>query len=393
MVLFRITPEAIRTKAPWSGMGSVTSWMILAERSVPGYVCRLAVIFEATILRVIPRAYRGPGIGSEAPGEIPMTILSLALAVLVTGADGGNRRVLPIEATADDVRKALTKSLPFLKDRGMAWMKAKKCASCHHVPMMLWTHTEARRRGFAVGDTSEAQSWALDTYLDDPELMPTGQDKGFPKTGPGPGAVYLALGLDVMENPGATEALEKLTAHFAGRQEKDGSWSMKEKQPPLVDGDDVATIFILLAIGRTKETPALRTTRERAMSWLRSVEPRPETQSLGLRVTAAAMFDKEQVRRLVNQLQVRQNEDGGWSQIEGRPSDALATGQALYALVSAGAPADSQSIRRAVEFCVRSQREDGSWYVKTRNPTGHDEIISYYGTGWATLGLLRSLPR
>jgi len=107
----------------------------------------------------------------------------------------------------------------------------------------------------------------------------------------------------------------------------------------------------------------------------------------------AAKFKKEKVRPLVTRLRDRQNEDGGWSQIDGRLSDALATGQALYALMSAGEPADSAPVRRAVAFCVRSQRNDGSWHVKTRDPTGHDEVISYYGTAWATLGLLKSLPR
>src|SRR4029079_7658234 len=109
-----------------------------------------------------------------------MTFLSLALAVLAAGGDGQGSR--DAGATVGDVRAAITRSLPFLEDEGMAWMETRKCTTCHHVPMMLWTHREARQRGFAVDDEAmaKAQTWALDQYLGHPEFMPTGQDKGFP---------------------------------------------------------------------------------------------------------------------------------------------------------------------------------------------------------------------
>jgi hypothetical protein len=321
-----------------------------------------------------------------------MAFLSLALAVLTAGGDGQGCR--DAGATVEDVRAAVTRSLPFLEDEGMAWMETRKCASCHHVPMMLRTHREARRRGFAVDDEAlaEAQAWALGQYLGHAEHMPTGQDKGFPKKGPGPGAVYLALSLDAAENSEALDALSKLAAYFAGKQEVNGSWALKISSPPVVDGDDVATMFITLAMDRAKHEPALEDARRQAVRWLQDVVPRPETQPIALRLVVAAKFDLLKVQPLVTRLLGRQNDDGGWSQIDSRPSDALATGQALYALLSAGVPADSPSIRRALVYLLRSQHEDGSWFVKTRNPNSHDVVISYYGTGWATLGLLQSLP-
>jgi hypothetical protein len=223
--------------------------------------------------------------------------------------------------------------------------------------------------------------------------MPTGQDKGFPKKGPGPGAVYLALSLDAAENSEAGEGLSKLAAYFAGKQEENGSWELKISSPPVVDGDDVATMFITQALDRAKHDPALESARRQAVRWLQEVVPRPETQPIALRLVVAAKFDPLKVQPLVTRLLGRQNGDGGWSQIDSRPSDALATGQALYALLSAGVPPDSPSVRYAIRFLLRTQRKDGSWFVKTRNPNSHDVIISYYGTGWATLGLLQSLPK
>ena len=106
-----------------------------------------------------------------------MAFFGLALAVLAAGGDGQGCR--DAGATLDDVRAAVTRSLPFLEDEGMAWMETRKCTSCHHVPMMLRTHREARQRGFAVDDEAlaEAQAWALGQYLGHAEHMPTGQDK------------------------------------------------------------------------------------------------------------------------------------------------------------------------------------------------------------------------
>lgn len=46
---------------------------------------------------------------------------------------------------------------------------------------------------------------------------------------------------------------------------------------------------------------------------------------------------------------------------------------------------------RAQRSLSSNQQDHGSWLVHTRNPNSHDVIISFYGTGWATLGLIRSL--
>ena len=120
--------------------------------------------------------------------------------------------VLGFESPEQAARQALTtfgvaveRSLPFLEKGAVEWMQTKKCVTCHHVPMMLWTHHEARKQGFAVNDKAvqELESQALAHYLGHPEFTPTGQDEGFMEKKLGPGTIYLSMALQANPSPGA----------------------------------------------------------------------------------------------------------------------------------------------------------------------------------------------
>jgi hypothetical protein len=296
-----------------------------------------------------------------------------------------------------DVRRSIERSLPFLEKGAVEWMQTKKCVSCHHVPMMLWTHHEARKQGFALNDKAvqELECQALAHYLGHPEFTPTGQDEGFMEKKLGPGTVYLSMALQANPSPGTEviQALQRLRDSFVARQNDDGSWTTKVNQPPLVDGHDSMTMLILTAMDQGDLDDKKRESRERAVRWLNQTPVREQSQPLMLRILVAAQCgNKDVVLRNMQQLRSLQQEDGGWSQIAQRSTDALATGQALYALSAAGVPSSDAAVSRAWRFLFSTQQDDGSWLVHTRNPNSHDPIISFYGTGWATLGLIRTLP-
>ena len=245
--------------------------------------------------------------------------LGVTLVVMIVAA--GQEAPPGAEPTPQEVRAAIGRSLPFLEGEGVAWKETKGCTSCHHVPMMIWTHHEAEKHGFTIdkGAVEEAESWALGQYLKHPEFMPTGQDKSFPRRGPGPGSVYLALGVGAAEHKGgpAAEALGKLSGHFARMQEGDGSWAIKQSTPPLVDGDDVATMLILLAMDKT-DTDAAGEARRKALEWLERAPRRDETQPLALRAMVAARFGNgDEAKQSAARLRERQDEDGGWGQVDG----------------------------------------------------------------------------
>ena len=104
------------------------------------------------------------------------------------------------------------------------------------------------------------------------------------------------------------------------------------------------------------------------------------------------------IRAAAAQLAAVQHSDGGWAQLDTLPSDAYATGQALYALHTAG-QLRNESLQRGSHFLLESQLADGSWHVRSRAypvqsnyfdtgfPHGRDQWISAAGTSWACIGL------
>src|SRR3982751_4911990 len=139
--------------------------------------------------------------------------LGITLVVMIVAA--GQDAPPKAGPSPQEVRAAIGRSLPFLESEGLAWKETKGCTSCHHVPMMIWTHHEAEKHGFTIdkGAVEEAESWALGQYLKHPEFMPTGQDRSFPRRGPGPGSVYLAVAVGSAERKEgkAVEALKTLS--------------------------------------------------------------------------------------------------------------------------------------------------------------------------------------
>jgi Squalene-hopene cyclase C-terminal domain len=322
-----------------------------------------------------------------------MNLAAISLLSLVTVAEPQASSA----PHADDVRQCVQRSLPFLEKEAVEWMQTKKCVTCHHIPMMLWTHFEARKHGFAVNEKAveDLASQALAQYLEHPELTPTGQDTGFMEKHLGPGTVYLSLALAAngAREESAIKALGQFRDNFVARQNENGSWTTTTNSPPIVDGHDSMTMLILAALGDGDLSDKNREGRARALRWLKDTPLRQQSQPLALRIVVAAQSaDKDEVSRDVELLRGLQQNDGGWNQLAGLSTDALVTGQALYALNAAGVGSDDPAVRRACRFLMTTQQHDGSWLVHTRNPNSHDPVISYYGTAWAVLGLLRTLP-
>jgi carboxypeptidase family protein/Big-like domain-containing protein len=79
----------------------------------------------------------------------------------------------------------------------------------------------------------------------------------------------------------------------------------------------------------------------------------------------------------------RQHQDGGWG-LEADKSDALATGQALYALKRAGHSDAEGAVQRGTKWLAEHQGQDGAWRTVRSGQGGAEK-----GEGmWAVLGLV-----
>jgi hypothetical protein len=384
-----------------------------------------------------------------------VTAVLLAGAGLAHGQDNGPEAV--------EVRKAVERSLPFLEEKGVAWIKQKGCVTCHQTTFLIWTHNEAERRGFSVDrrKVNDWTNWALLQALTFSDAPPLGDDD---ENGDDT-LSQLILGRDLTpEKPGGGkkdtfsssdgghDPYESVLKNLLKVQTKDGSW-----RPGGQSGnpDAIPTAWAVLALaardeffgatlpdGGSRRPPAqsvvplarlmpqndkaLAKARDKALAWLESVEPgqpgaaggtifegkptgNPDTlnERLVLRLLIARKYGKpEDADERLKELLARQAADGGWSanpEVH-QPSDAFATGQSLYALCLAGGGDEKAkaAIGRACKFLLTKQEKDGSWTVPTTafHPSSGrpardkktDAVYTYWGTAWATLGLLHTLP-
>jgi hypothetical protein len=312
--------------------------------------------------------------------------------------------------TPQRARAAIDRGLGFLRDDAAKWRKERKCASCHHGTMTVWALAEAKSQGYPVtAETlADTTAWTRERLKD--------IDK--PRD-PRPGwsmvstpALYLAVMALAVPGQEAlpAEDLRRIAGHLVRHQEADGSWSWasapaQNRPPPVFESDEVATLLAYLALGSQapadpEQQAAVREARQKAAAWLAKARPNDTTQAAALRllVHVRAGDSAEALRPELEAFRGRQNEDGGWGQVPGAASDAYATGQALYVLSLAGVKGDRAEVRRGVAFLVANQKEDGSWPMTSRahegaTPMKNPVPITYFGSTWATLGLMRSVPK
>ena len=140
---------------------------------------------------------------------------------------------------------------------------------------------------------------------------------------------------------------------------------------------------------------------ERGIKWLTDTKSDDDPQWIALRLVLWRRLGRpaDDRQRLAQRIRDRQNKDGGWSQTKDLPSDAWATGQALYALGHTDIRNDDPAISRAQAFLIQTQRDDGSWPMISRpvklGGEGSQSLIPITGAGsaWAVLGFVRSNSR
>jgi hypothetical protein len=200
---------------------------------------------------------------------------------------------------------------------------------------------------------------------------------------------------------------------ITANQQADGSWKgsgqFTEMQARGSDAKENATRLFLLALATSKAAPeATAEARTKAAAILAKKEPAKSVDTLVHRLLYAQQFgpaaDVEATRKEILKLQ---RGDGGWSWMIGvNQSDPLATGEVLYALAAVPDNASAAAVEKARAWLLAAQGEDGSWFTDFSRISKGDrsapdkassfkqvtEIYHYWGSAWATIGLLQTMP-
>lgn len=318
------------------------------------------------------------------------------------------------EALNPLIRDSVTRAVEVLQGSSDSFLRSsiarqQACVSCHQQTLPAVAFAWARERGLRVNEISVARQ-----VQDQARYWKQGDKiaKAYELIRPQPDTpVLVGYGLWGLAELGypADALTEAMTWYLAATQRPDGSWPAADYRPPMEDGPMQGAAFAIRAlqlyplVGREAE---LKQRIARARDYLSKASPASFNQQvfqlLGL---GWAGEDAKRLRPFVTGIIEKQNRDGGWSQLEGLPSDSWATGQALAALKLAGGVAiPEETYQKGVRFLLRTQFDDGSWYVRSRAwpfqphfesefPHGKDQWISAAGTAWATMALLLTQPQ
>lgn len=321
--------------------------------------------------------------------------LVLLVAGTVTAQEASNQ--------ATEVSSAIDRGVGFLAKDALKWKADHNCVSCHHAALVVWALNESKLRGHTVDEAvlTEMTKWMAESGAG---VVGVPRPKDIPRAF-NTKAVYFALGLSSVPKP--DESTQKGLKLMLGTIEKDqlenGSWAAwPETRPPLFGrSDDSMSSLAILALmpSAAAGDEAAVAARDKAVQWLTTTKTDDDPQSIALRLMILAKLGRPSadLQPYVQRITERQNSDGGWSQTKDMPSDAWATGQALYALSHAGSKPDDPVIARGQAFLVKTQQPDGSWSMTSRpvdnKPDGKGGgpiPITGGGSAWGVIGLAKS---
>ncbi|MCR9199293.1 MAG: hypothetical protein NXI04_11655 [Planctomycetaceae bacterium] len=288
---------------------------------------------------------------------------------------------------AADVHAAVQKSLPYIAERGQWWIDKKKCISCHRTTFSIWAVAAADRAGLQVNrqQLNEWVDWSYDSLLqpnDDEKIVATTNLDGVAQL------LHVTRGLPADEDRITQQ--QQLRDYLQQGQQDDGSWQPAGQLPsqkrPKPETTWVSTAWIdYFTTAEELDAPH----RGRTAAFLAASTPETSTEALIVRMLLADEADRAQV---LSSLLNDQQKDGGWGWVRGEESDAMATGQVLWALALHNDSQSADAQRRAVAWLL-SQQQDDRWEVKgTKKNKQHrvEETATYWGTCWAVIGLLEA---
>ena len=318
---------------------------------------------------------------SSPSGAAPSSVANKPLVC------GKGAAVATTTAGDPQARAAAQRGLEYLSRASEAWTEQHKCFGCHVQAVTLEALTVGKHHQYEV---TRARTDAMVKAL----------LKGVTAGGRITGAAFEGQAwarYDQHIDAQHTRELLSYGSELLGFQQPDGSVADDDARLPVTGG----TMHTTYQSMQTWRQAYARTADDKWLTPMRKAERYLAAQSgqwtaasdvyvqninfalLGLSAAGAAPSEGSSIR-LQKLLLARQHEDGGWG-LEKSKSDALATGQTLYALKVAGGHSDGESaIARGTKWLVGHQDKDGAWRTVRSGQGGAEK-----GEGmWAVLGLV-----
>ncbi len=308
------------------------------------------------------------------------------------------------------VKEAISRSLPVLESSSHTFLinaaAMINCHSCHNQGIGVVAFSLAKEKGFDV--SNEVLHEALDSthsfwnQSSNNQMLAENSD---------PVAIIMTGNYDLWalssSNYKTTKTIDLVARNIMRKQMYDGGWVSPGQRPPMEYYSFTATALTVKNIQSYMPAVLHDEVKQRiakARTWLINTKPEANEEKvfrlLGLMWSGA---DKEFITQQAKNLLADQHADGGWPQLETLPTDAYASGQALYALQQSGQLSVTDSAyQKGIDFLLKTQEADGTWHVKTRSypfvpyvnsgfPHEADQFISAAGSNWATIALLLSI--
>ncbi|HYZ84951.1 MAG TPA: ankyrin repeat domain-containing protein [Bryobacteraceae bacterium] len=306
----------------------------------------------------------------------------------------------PVKQLSADTREVVEKSFGLLTRTSTEFFKQSGCPACHHINLTAVATEHLRNVGYAIDEKafSDLMKVTRGRFTRGEQLFMLRQEFGGGVDTLG--YAGMAMAADRVEPDVVTDSM---VANVAMQQQADGSWPYAAiPRPPMEDSTIHRTALAIRLIslyGPPARKPEWDARIAKARNWLARAKPNSTDERVmqieGLKWAGASTAELQPHAKA---LAATQRKDGGWAQNKWLASDAMGTGQAVFALAQAGYAADHPARAKGRSFLISTQNEDGSWMVRSRSPKfqpyfesgfpyGHDQWISHAASTWATMAL------
>jgi outer membrane protein OmpA-like peptidoglycan-associated protein len=279
---------------------------------------------------------------------------------------------------------AAQRGIEWLETATVQWQSQHQCFGCHVQGQVIMGFSVAKTHNYVVNASCTKK---LVDFMVDPGNVP---DANTPLQ-------FAAMALayyDQAEGKQHDAVLLRDADYTIEQNMKDtGEIVPSHDEPPIDQGSFMTTgntVFALTEAYAESGSARYLQAADRGLNFIAASEP-VTNQDKVFKVIALSRFGSPEQRQVadqvVRQLVSEQNSDGGWrTNASKTDSNALPTGQVLYAFKQAGVSVTSNEFARGVAYLLKNQQGDGSWPADTNS----DRPSQFIPTMWAVIGLAGS---